>query len=54
MDSDGQMDPRYMPPLIAPIATGEADYTKGNRYFHARQLRSMPLLGASETLACRF
>jgi dolichol-phosphate mannosyltransferase len=43
MDSDGQMDPRYLPALIAPIARGEADYTKGNRYFHARQLRSMPL-----------
>jgi dolichol-phosphate mannosyltransferase len=43
MDSDGQMDPRFLPALIAPIARGEADYTKGNRYFHARQLRSMPL-----------
>jgi dolichol-phosphate mannosyltransferase len=42
MDSDGQMDPRYLPALIAPIVRGEADYTKGNRYFHARQLRSMP------------
>lgn len=42
MDSDGQMDPHYLPALVAPIARGEADYTKGNRYLHARQLRSMP------------
>ena len=44
MDSDGQMDPRYLPALIAPLVRGEADYAKGNRYLHARQLRSMPLL----------
>ncbi len=43
MDSDGQMDPAHLPALIAPIVRGEADYTKGNRYLHARQLRSMPL-----------
>ena len=44
MDGDGQMDPRHLPALIAPILRGQADYTKGNRYLHARQLRSMPLL----------
>ena len=44
MDADGQMDPRYLLPLAGPILRGEADYTKGNRYLHARQLRCMPLL----------
>ncbi len=44
IDADDQMDPDYLFPLIAPILTGEADYTKGNRFLHARQLRSMPLL----------
>ena len=44
MDADGQMDPRHLPALIAPILRGEADYTKGNRYIHARALRAMPLL----------
>jgi dolichol-phosphate mannosyltransferase len=44
MDSDGQMDPRYLPALVEPILRGQADYTKGNRYVHARQLQSMPLL----------
>ena len=31
MDGDGQMDPALIPEFITPIATGEADYTKGNR-----------------------
>lgn len=43
MDSDDQMDPAFLPALVAPIAAGQADYTKGNRFIHARQLGSMPL-----------
>lgn len=43
MDGDGQMDPRYLPALVNPIARGQADYTKGNRFLHARELCSMPL-----------
>lgn len=42
MDADGQMDPAYLLPLITPILTGEADYTKGNRFLHARELQTMP------------
>lgn len=44
MDSDGQMNPEYLRPLIAPIIAGEADYTKGNRFLHTRELRAMPLI----------
>ncbi len=45
MDGDGQMDPDYLDTLVAPVTAGEADYTKGNRFLHARVLRSsMPLL----------
>ncbi len=44
MDSDGQMDPAYIIPLIAPILMGQADYTKGNRFLHAKELKSMPLI----------
>lgn len=44
MDSDGQMDPSHLRALVDPIVRGQADYTKGNRFVHARQLRSMPLL----------
>jgi dolichol-phosphate mannosyltransferase len=43
MDSDDQMDPGYLGPLIAPLLRGEADYTKGNRFLHTRELHSMPL-----------
>jgi glycosyltransferase involved in cell wall biosynthesis len=42
IDADGQMDPEYLLPLITPIVTGEADYTKGNRFLHERELQSMP------------
>ena len=44
MDSDDQMDPEYIWPLVMPIVQGRADYTKGNRFLHARQLRTMPLV----------
>jgi dolichol-phosphate mannosyltransferase len=42
MDADDQMDPAYLLPLIAPILSGEADYTKGNRFLRTRELRAMP------------
>ena len=54
MDADGQMDPRYLPALIDPIVRGRADYTKGNRYVHARQLRSMPFLRRIGNLGLSF
>ncbi len=44
MDSDDQMDPAYLTQLIAPIVRGEADYTKGNRFLHWRELHAMPAL----------
>lgn len=43
MDSDNQMDPAYIPTLISPIMVGDADYTKGNRFLHSRQLKAMPI-----------
>lgn len=42
MDGDGQMDPEQLGRLVDPILRGQADYTKGNRFLHARQLASMP------------
>lgn len=42
LDGDGQMDPALIPNFIAPIARGEADYSKGNRFFAPEYLRGMP------------
>jgi dolichol-phosphate mannosyltransferase len=44
LDGDGQMDPALIPLLVAPILRGEADYTKGNRFFAPEYLKGMPLL----------
>jgi dolichol-phosphate mannosyltransferase len=42
VDSDGQMDPRLIPDLVAPIVAGEADYAKGNRFFDPAFVSAMP------------
>lgn len=42
IDGDGQMDPSDLLYLIAPILAGEADYTKGNRFFDLEQIHAMP------------
>lgn len=44
VDGDGQMNARLIPDFVAPILAGEADYTKGNRFFDLEELRSMPPL----------
>jgi glycosyltransferase involved in cell wall biosynthesis len=42
VDGDGQMDPTLIPAFVAPILNGEADYTKGNRFFDLEEIRQMP------------
>lgn len=42
VDGDGQMDPTLLPIFVAPILAGEADYTKGNRFFNLERLGTMP------------
>jgi len=42
VDGDGQMDPALIPQFVAPIISGEADYTKGNRFFDLEQIGAMP------------
>jgi glycosyltransferase involved in cell wall biosynthesis len=42
VDGDGQMDPAEMADLIAPIADGVADYTKGNRLHDPSAWRVIP------------
>jgi dolichol-phosphate mannosyltransferase len=44
VDGDGQMDPALIPRFVAPVAAGEADYAKGNRFFSVTAVRSMPKL----------
>jgi dolichol-phosphate mannosyltransferase len=42
LDGDGQMDPNLIPNFVEPIVAGEADYTKGNRFFDLEEIRAMP------------
>lgn len=42
VDGDGQMDPALIPDFIWPILVGEADYTKGNRFYDLEEIRAMP------------
>ncbi len=42
VDGDGQMDPCLIPRFVAPILAGEADYTKGNRFFDLEKITAMP------------
>lgn len=42
IDGDGQMDPGLILNFVQPILSGEADYTKGNRFFDLEEIRIMP------------
>jgi glycosyltransferase involved in cell wall biosynthesis len=42
LDGDGQMDPRLVPKFVRPILEGDADFTKGNRFFNLEDVASMP------------
>ena len=42
IDGDGQMDASLIQYFIQPIASGQADYTKGNRFYDLTGLKSMP------------
>jgi dolichol-phosphate mannosyltransferase len=44
LDADGQMDPTYIPQLIAPLVQGKADFTKGNRFRDFSALQQMPVI----------
>lgn len=42
IDGDGQMDPRLLLNFVNPILSGQADYTKGNRFFNLDNIIRMP------------
>lgn len=42
VDGDGQMDASLISNFVEPILAGEADYTKGNRFFDLEEIRAMP------------
>jgi dolichol-phosphate mannosyltransferase len=42
IDGDNQMDPALIMDFVSPIIQGEADYTKGNRFFDLEEIRAMP------------
>lgn len=44
LDGDGQMDASLIPLFTAPIARGDADYCKGNRFHELEYLAGMPAL----------
>jgi glycosyltransferase involved in cell wall biosynthesis len=44
LDGDGQMNPALIPAFVAPILRGEADYSKGNRFFEIETVRKMPMV----------
>ncbi len=44
VDGDGQMDPALIERIVHPILAGQADYTKGNRFFRLTDVRGMPLV----------
>jgi len=54
IDADGQMPLWLVPDLIASLLSGEADYTKGNRFRDFRAVQAMPLIRRIGNVALSF
>lgn len=42
IDGDGQMNPQFLIKMVEPIISRQADYAKGNRFFHVADITRMP------------
>ena len=54
IDGDDQMDPSYIKSLVIPIIEFKADYTKGNRFLHIKELQKMPIIRRIGNLGLSF
>ena len=54
VDGDGQMDPRRVSQLIAPIVEAKADYVKGNRFYRPEYIANMPFERIIGNAICSF
>ncbi len=54
LDGDGQMNPALIPRMILPVLDGQADYSKGNRFFNVTKVKSMPMGRILGNLALSF
>ena len=54
LDGDGQMDPKLISELVAPIFKGQAEYVKGNRFINIDQVISMPKIRLFGNIALSF
>jgi dolichol-phosphate mannosyltransferase len=54
VDGDGQMDPRLLPAFVGPIVSGEADFTKGNRFDNLAFITEMPVVRRIGNVALSF
>lgn len=54
MAGDGQMDPRDLPAILDPVADGEADFCKGNRFTRRVSLSRIPRLRLAGNVVLSF
>ena len=54
VDGDGQMDLNYLSNLVYPIINQQIDYTKGNRFYSSRLVKTMPKIRILGNVALSF
>lgn len=54
VDGDDQMDIAFLEKLIEPVISRQADYSKGNRFLHPKELTRMPLIRRIGNLGLTF